>query len=409
MASFTNNRDEKVFVSDEFVDRAVEIYEELKKVSPSGRVSWAKLKKLMRKEGHDKAESNESFRQLIKRERAKRGQLPSVEKHADLVAESKLDALEEEIGEWRVSKREAQDQYIKLNRLKRELIRENQVLKIMKEKLDDVDFSNIEFTPFTVGELEEKKMVACLSDIHFGAKVDLPGHYYDRSVAYDLIMEYADKIIEIAEESNVAHIHVVNLGDTVEGAYLRHSNAFEAESHWSEQVIDASKIIVEFLTKLSKYTKISYSAIEGNHDRISQADKGSNLYGDGAIHISNAFIEVATQSNDQIEFVETPPYHHLKEVNGFNFLFVHGDRTKMKSQDILGNLSTLHGVNLDAVIGGHIHHFTMREVGINKYVTTFGSVKGFDNFSSMIGSAASRSQGVIIVGENDYEIRKVNI
>lgn len=408
MASFTNRKGEKVEVSDELLNRAIELYEELKKVSPSGRVSWANLKRFLHKEGYSKADSNESFRQLIKRERGKLGMLPSASKHAELVTSNKVDALKEEIGEWRLSKREAQDEFIRLNRLKRNLIRDNAVIEIIKEELGKVDFSNIEFTPVVIPELSVKDMVACLSDLHYGAIVEIGDNEYNQDIAERLILEYADKILLMAEEENVETIHVVGLGDIVEHATMRNSNTFTAESHWSDQVVSVSKIIVKFLTKLSKYTNVTYSAIAGNHDRIS-GNKNDNLYGDSAVNISNSIVEIAVSSNDRIEFIPTEPYHHIKEVNGFNFLFVHGDQTKIKSPDVLGQMSLLHGVNFDALLSGHIHHYTVREVGNNKYVATFGSIKGSDDFSMSIGVSSSRSQGVILVGEDDFEIRKVNL
>ena len=123
MLSFTNRTGDKVEVTKEHLDNALAIYEELSKNSPSGRVSWRKLKKMMIEDGFENADSNEPYRQLIKRERKHRGKLPSVEKHADMLADSKIKSIQEEIGEMRSSKREAQDQYLKLNRHKREIIR----------------------------------------------------------------------------------------------------------------------------------------------------------------------------------------------------------------------------------------------------------------------------------------------
>lgn len=407
-SSYTNRKGNKIHVTREHIEHALELYEELKNISPSGKVSWAKLKKMMIKDGYDDADSNETYRQLIKRERSKRGVLPSVKKHAEQLADNKLSALEEEVGEWRVRKREAQDEFLKLNRLKRDVIRDNAVVKEIKDILKDNPLPNVEFSPIYIKDIEQKTIVAGLSDIHYGSRVSVGDFKYDTKMAEGILIDYAHKLVELGEEQNASTIHVVNLGDAIEHLTMRNDNTFSAELTWSEQVIGVSKIIVRFLTYLSQYFCVTYAGINGNHDRI-EGNKKSQVYTDGAMNISNAYIEGVMSDVDNFEYIKTEPYHHIKNVNGFDFLFVHGDRDSIRSPDILGKLSVLHNVAFDSVIAGHIHHFTMREVGVNKYVSTFGSIKGSDEYSITIGKTSSRSQGVIIVGENDYEIRKVNL
>ena len=55
MRSFTNRTGDKVEVTQEHLDNALAIYEELSKNSPSGKVSWRKLKKMMIEDGFENA------------------------------------------------------------------------------------------------------------------------------------------------------------------------------------------------------------------------------------------------------------------------------------------------------------------------------------------------------------------
>lgn len=409
MRSFTNRTGDKVEVTQEHLDNALAIYEELSKNSPSGKVSWRKLKKMMIEDGFENADSNESYRQLIKRERKEQGKLPSVEKHADMLADNKIKSIQEEIGEMRSSKREAQDQYLKLNRLKREIIRDNAVLKELVEAVESNPLPEMkDIRPMFSGEDDKKTLIVCLSDIHYGAVVREFGYSYSSKIAETVMQDYLQKVIRIAEDNLVETIHVIGLGDYIEHITMRNDNVYMAEMTWSEQVVGVSQLVSNFLIQLAKYFKVNYTAIAGNHDRVA-GNKNDNIYGDSAITISNEIVKSTTQHVENITCVKTDEYHYLLEVNGFNFLFIHGDRTSIKPKDILGRMSVLYDKQVHALISGHVHHFTMRECGYQKHVVSFGSIKGSDSFSVKIGSTAQRSQGVIIVSEDDYEIRKVNL
>ena len=98
-------------------------------------------------------------------------------------------------------------------------------------------------------------------------------------------------------------------------------------------------------------------------------------------------------------------------INGKNILFVHGDKTPLKKSTILSELSTLYNINFDLVVGGHIHHFTMNEVSDDKYIVTFGSIKGSDEYTlKTLNTSASRSQGVILVSETgNVEVKMVKL
>ena len=131
------------------------------------------------------------------------------------------------------------------------------------------------------------------------------------------------------------------------------------------------------------------------------------------VTISNKIVEtfVKYSENKRIEYIDAEPYHHIKTINGRNILFVHGDRTPLKKSTILSELSTLYNINFDLVVGGHIHHFTMNEVNDDKYIVTFGSIKGSDEYTlKTLNTSASRSQGIILIdSDGEFEIKKVKL
>lgn len=407
---YINSKGDSVEVSDAHLDCAIKIKIELQKSSPSQRCSWARHKKMMIAEGFDDSDKNESYRQMIKLEQSSRGLLPSAKKYAEMTSKATLESIKASIGEIEEAKLSARQEFLALNRLKRELHKDVTFIDIFKDAFSDIELSVPKFNPVATDKIEKKKMLVSIADLHYGAKVDIEGFYYDTEVAERLVMEYADKCIQLAYDENVDEIYVVNMGDAIESAYMRHSQAFGVEKVLSNQIAGASKIIIKFLLKLSEYAKVKYAGINGNHDRMST--KNDTIYSDGAVNIINSSIKTFVDvSGSNIEYVESDPYHHIVKTNGRNFLFVHGDITPIKKQGVLAELSELYETPFDAILAGHIHHFTMREVGMNKYVVTFGSFKGSDEYSlKTIGSKSSRSQGAIIIDEDgEFEIKKINI
>lgn len=417
MASrYINRTGNSVQVSDKHLDIAIKLKGELQKASPSLRCSWAQHKKLMEKEGFDDSDTNENYRCMIKEEQRKRGLFRSNEQELrkETISDSKLKAIKSEIGELREVKLEAQQSFNRMNRLKRELSTQVVMLESIEEGLKNKIFSVIESSPISDNQNyknQHKTMVAVLSDYHYGAIVDVEGYYYNPEVAENLLMEYADKLISLAIKEGVSEIQVVNIGDLIEHDSMRPQNTYAVNKTWSDQVIDATDTVIKFLGKLTSIGTVRYSAIMGNHDRRAGA-KQDALYGDSAINISNKIIETyAKYSGADILFEECEPYHYLTTINNKNFLFVHGDKTPMAKSSILAEQSMLYGKSINVLVGGHIHHNVLKEVGNDKYVVTFGSIKGTDEYSlKTIGSTASRSQGVILINEDgEFEFKIIKL
>lgn len=410
MRSYVNRKGEQIQVSDEHLDTAIKIKEELQKTSPTRRTSWAQHRRMMEIEGFLDSDTNEAYRCLIKSEQKKRGVLPTLQSHAEVVKESTLESIREEIGELASAKMDLQQQGAKVRKLIRSVNKDVLWIQELTEAVSKKEFVRPSlFEPHHYLPKKKKAMIVCLSDIHYGAYVDIPENFYDRKTCATLLSRYADKVLDLVIQEKVSEVHVVNLGDLVENAYLRNQSLYSSEETLSEQVVNVTDLIIEFLNKLSEIVPVTYSGIAGNHDRI-QGDKNSSLHTDHVVKISNKLIEsYAKYGNKRITYIETESYFHSIEINGFNFAFIHGDKHSLKKQSLLAELSSLYGVNYAAVIGGHIHHFTMVEVGENKYQATFGSIKGIDDYSMTIGAKSCRSQGVVLVDDENFEIRKVNL
>ena len=363
----------------------------------------------MEEEGYVDSEHSENYRQLIKFERQSRGSLPKVESYAEMVADSKLQSIKNAIGEIHSETLETREERRELNKLKRELNRDVLFTEAIERAISNIDIKVEGFNP-TRDKRGAKVMIAGFSDLHYGSDFEIEGYKYNTQIAKYLVDKYADKLIEIGLKEDVSDIQVVNLGDTIEGLYMRTTQAFGTSKVISEQVAESAELIISFLIKLSEYFNVSYTGIGGNHDRVN-GDKDKNIWSDNMSNVINHTIKTFTNyANTEVAYVESEPFHHVASAFDWNFLMVHGDLTPVKKQDVLSQQSSLYGCEFDALIYAHVHHFNVREALENRYVASFGSFKGTDEYSlKTIQSTTSRSQGIILCDEDGFEIRKINL
>ncbi len=400
MKSYTNRAGEVVEVSQEHLDTAVEIKEQLQKASPSRKCSWNTHKKLMEKEGFIDSDTNESYRCMIKDYQKKQGKLPEAAKYADMVKSSKLESIKELVGEIAYEKRENQHVLRQLNKVKREVIDETLVAEQIREAFDNYDFSSLKVNYQPIEKKNGKKMIVCLSDLHIGALVDNHLNTYNFEVAQRRMNEYVSKVITECIKEEISKVYVVGLGDFVEHPYM-HNLAYSSEFTYAEQVVRATDLITKFLITLSEHVEITYAGIAGNHDRLHD-NKDKNLDGDHAVKSINYGIEkfIENAKLERIAYVQAKDYDHSISVNGINIKFVHGDKDSMKDENILAKHSSLDGVTYTMIVMGHFHHNRVIELGLNKYMIVFGSLKGADNYGINTRRVSSASQGIIIVEEN---------
>lgn len=402
MYSYVNKEGISVEVSKEHLDNAVELKLELQKAH-GGRTPWRKLITMMATDGFDDAEHSENYRQLVKRYQRSISKLPEAQKYAEMVTETKLKSLKATIGELAETKQDVMNHTREFNRVKRELT--NYSL-LVEEISNAVAKSNMDFSGIGKYEPQQKSdqiLVSVLSDLHVGAIVDSAKNTYDYDYAKDAIDFLAMKIVEKAKTVQAKHLYIVSVGDLVEQITMRYAQAYNVEFTFSEQIVKAQELVLRYLLAIRAYGfegELYFTGIGGNHDRI-EADKNKNLYGDSVATIVNYFIQSQVEFNG-LKATYLEPENSLRtylDLNGGNYKFVHGDIDNLDDKSILGKLSIYDNREYVAVIGGHVHHKRVIEIGHNKYTITMPSLKGSDDYSDRLKLGATKSQGFIVVND----------
>lgn len=410
--SYSNRKSEQISVTQEHLDTAIRIKLELQKASPSRNCSWAQHKRMMIEEGFEDSDSNNSYRCMILREQRERGEFSDTGSYIfndNETVQDTLNSVQRVVGDIKHTKLEMQQESRELNKVKRQLSSDLIFAKAISESISKMKIEKPVREHVIKKSSNSKSMIAFISDLHFGAEVDIEGYVYNPEVSEQLMMDYADKLIEIIVREQISDLIVVNLGDMVEGLYMRKSQSYNMKTLFAEQIGKATNIIVNFLLKLSDYTEVEYRGINGNHDRIN-GDKNDSIYGDGAVSVSNVMISsIIKYAGLDIKFVDSEPYHTILDVNGVNILAVHGDKTPLKRNSVLAEQSDLYSIPFDLLVGGHFHRHSLLESGEDRYVVIFGSLKGSDEYSlKQLGLKSSRSQGVVIVDDkSNFEIRQI--
>lgn len=403
MHSYTDHKGNKHFITDEELKTAVDIKLELQK-SGNGTCNWSKLCSMLKDQGAD-AKKCENFRTLVREFQRGLGKLPEGVKYASKLNSQQVESVRKEIGELNIAKRELQTLKSEFNKLKRYVtdteISNSKIYKLAQQNFhvnveqhehkDDLDVS-----------VSEYDLVVTLSDLHIGAVTDLPNSHYNSLIAYSYLMNYAKQINGIILEKRPKRVYITNLGDMIEGSFMRYNQQFDIDLTQSEQQAKAIEYVMDFISSIYSFTsnygiELYYTGIAGNHDR-SNGNKKDNISGDSFIVVLNAMVKLASQKMDGFNFLEPDDNNRTKICVRNHWLkFVHGDLDNLNNQNVLSNLSQLDGLHYDAVLGGHKHSLMIKEN--NGLVVQTGSVVGNTNYSKDLAVSASRSQVVMLVSE----------
>lgn len=411
MSYYTNSEGEVIEVSQEHIKVALAIYEELANLVPSRRVSWKKHKELMEKEGFFDSEVSENYRCFIKDERKKAGILPSKEKFADLVVTSKIDAIKQEIGEMKFAKQEIQDKSLSLSRLQREISRDIMLTEVVKNTIENIDWS---FEPIDLVNNNDKEngkvALVTFADLHGGREIIITNEqgrqfFYDPTQA--IVEDYTKAMVKYVVDNNITTLYIAQTGDLISGR-LRSESIIESKLTSGEQTVEATKLFIDFVYQLSGYVNfIKVISISGNHDRIT-ANKNDSLNNESHIVTANAIMKMMFEHLDNVEYIEPDSlYHHILKINGKNILIVHGDRDNVQNKTFLSTASTYYNTDIDVVVSGHYHRYSVVEVSEDKYITISGALTFNDNYAKSINASSVRSQLSLEFADDNFEIRQI--
>ena len=295
-----------------------------------------------------------------------------------------------------------------INKQTREQARFEQVLEMISDNIDKLAKAKPlkNDKAIRIVENERKECLICLSDLHYGIKIENEWNKFNSDIAKSRMDYIVDKAIEFGKLHNCDIANIIITGDIVNNNNHLSSRMSNRECI-AEQVVGVSELISNAIQKLSNsFAYVSISMCEGNHDRI-YANKSDNDYNDSFIHIIRSYIKARIENLNNVIFTDNKHGNDIVEINVCDkkIIAVHGD--KISQKNLIPRLTSMFG-KIDYVIRGHVHTPQSETFGESTLVTV-GTFSGVDTYARQLGLICKPSQKIMILSSNNDDEIVYNI
>lgn len=309
-----------------------------------------------------------------------------------------LSELDEKMIELRKERQKFYDQRNAFNKIVRERSRQEELNEIIVDAIHNGELPRLNYERNIV-ESSSNDLLVSLNDLHYGAVHSNYWNEYNSDIAKDMMANYLDRIINIADTHNSENCIVWENGDAISGAIHR-SIQITNKENVIKQVMGASELIAEFIAELSKHFRtVKFVSVSGNHSRI-DPNKDNALVDERLDDLIEWYIAARLQNFENVEIgagekIDSTMY--LIDIRGKNYCGIHGDFDGSASK--VQSLQTMVGRPVYAVLSGHMHHNKVDEVQGVKTVMA-GSFLGMDDYCVQKRIYGKPEQMVCVCDEN---------
>lgn len=255
-------------------------------------------------------------------------------------------------------------------------------------------------------DCRDVEAIALISDWHIGQIADNFYNKYDEKIAEERVSKLASNIVHYCTLNKVKTLHILNLGDLIEG--LINTNArIEQQLDVAEQLMIAGELLANFLLYLNNNVNhVTYRSVTDNHSRLI-SDKHQHIEKENLYRIIDWFIKERLKDSS-IEFIDDNidrGFGLFTLDNGMKVAFMHGhEDAKCKTlQNVVG--ATREWV--DIVCCGHYHNASEHTFQDMKLYVN-GSLCGTGPYALKNRLFAKPNQKLLLVDNNIIDIN-INI
>lgn len=251
-------------------------------------------------------------------------------------------------------------------------------------------------------------MVVALGDIHFGELMDVRGflgeviNHYDEQTCRDRMQQLLLRIEDIQKKENIRCMEIMLVGDCIAGM-LRMSQLQNLQYGIVESTVKFSEMLAHWLKTLADHLNlpITIHMVGGNHDEVRPlGSKAGDFPKDNMIRVINWYLEAKLEKYSSLITVAplTGRFHYV-DVEGYNFLMLHGEGGKV--QDICRDVVNVYGHHVDYFVCGHLHHEEELASGTtrdgNSLIVRVPSMCGMDGYAQKLGRFSKPGATVMIM------------
>lgn len=260
------------------------------------------------------------------------------------------------------------------------------------------------------GATSEKEAVLCLSDWHFGQVSDNIWNQYDVRICLQRVSKLFEKVAATVKEHKIKTLHIVLLGDFVNGA-IHTGCRVASEESTCEQLMHVSEILANFIHAMSEYVDdIHVYSTYGNHARTIQ-NKNDSIHADNMERVIPWWLKQRLKNNHAVKVVDSEYYEFIYfDVCGHNVVCTHGDLDKFSDIGLVVNsvFTKKYGKTIDYTFSGDKHHLeSFEQFGVESALV--GSLCGTDEFANNKRLYSNPMQTLCIFTPEDGKLCTYNI
>lgn len=198
--------------------------------------------------------------------------------------------------------------------------------------------------------------VLTIADLQAGAKFNLDCNSYSLDECAKRFWLLWSYVTEYVTANNIKRLHVVELGDTIQGI-LRVSDLQLNETSVVEATVTIMRLIADFLNNLSSVCEVEYYHVPcSNHSQTRPlSTKASELAAEDIEFIIGNYIQDVLRDNRRVNVHLNFGYDHIDiPVFNYNIIALHGHTIK-NLDTALKDLSVKHRKLIDYIFIGHFH------------------------------------------------------
>ena len=301
-----------------------------------------------------------------------------------------------ELQRLKIEQVKARDERAAANKLYRDMARAESIQEMIANAVvpyDKKDFMNV-----VQYQGSGHDLIVCLSDLHTGAGIDSAQNKFDREVLKARLENYLAQIENIVYRHAAEKIHVLLLGDLING-HIHINTRVQNNENSVEQTMIAAELVSNFVAELYKVcTQIDVYSVSGNHSRVFP-NKEEQVAGDELEALIPFYMKARLQDLDGVNIKLDkldPTFGGFKARNSL-VMYAHGD--KDSPANVVEHLTMMVKQPIDLVFLGHRHTNGLTTVHGTKIIES-GCVCGIDSFAVGIRKNDVPQQAVAVIDDS---------
>lgn len=288
------------------------------------------------------------------------------------------------------------DERAATNKVYRDIARAESIKDIIASAI--VPYDKNDFLNIVQYEGSGHDLIVCLSDLHTGAGIDSAWNKFDKKILKARLESYVTQVFNIVERHAAEKIHVLLLGDLING-HIHINTRVQNNENSIEQVMTAAELVSNFVAELYEVCQhIDVYSVSGNHSRVFP-NKDEQVAGDELEALIPFYMKARLQNLAGIE-VKTekldPTFGGFKARNSL-VMYAHGD--KDSPANVVEHLTMMVKQPIDLVFLGHRHTNGMTTVHGTKVIES-GCVCGTDSYAVGIRKNDIPQQAVAVIADD---------